>query len=89
MINDYGMSAEFGMLNLSVLTGGDASSQNLLLKEAQAISKRLYAETLAFMKDNKAALQAIADMLLEKETINEEELDAILASFYPEVVGVA
>lgn len=84
MMNDYGMSEEFGMLNLSVLSG-DKPTSDLLLAEASRISKRLYAETLVFMEENKDALQAIAEALLEKESLAEDELDFILDVFYSDV----
>lgn len=81
MINDYGMSQEYGMLNLNELTGGKHLADNLV-SEASKISKRLYQETTQFMFENSAALEAIAEALLEKETLTEDELDYILDVFY-------
>lgn len=87
MINDYGMSESYGMLNPTILSG-NSSQQETFLKEASKLSNRLYNETVEFLEDNKDALEAIAKALLEKETITEEELDAILAEYYPEEMVV-
>lgn len=82
MINDYGMSESYGMLNPSILSN-NGTQQQLFLKEASDLSNRLYDETVEFLQENKEALQGIAEALLVKETLTEDELDRILDIYYP------
>lgn len=78
MISDYGMNEEVGMLSLRTL---DIDSDTLLLKEAQKLSKKLYEEAQKDIMDNKHIVEAIADTLILKETIDGEELDSIINDF--------
>lgn len=77
MLTEFGMSEGYGMINPSVLFGKPNDS-DYLLTEAQKISTTLYQRTFSYMQENKEDLEAIALLLLEKETIDEEELDALL-----------
>lgn len=77
MIVAYGMSEKFGMLNLDTL-GITNHANNLVLEEASVISKKLYEETYNFMVNHRTELKDIAEALLEKESITEEELDNLL-----------
>lgn len=86
MISDYGMNQEVGMLSLRAL---DIDSDELLLKEAQNISKRLYEEATNDIMENKEIIKAIADTLIEKETIDGDELDLIIKNFQVEIDEVA
>lgn len=78
MIVTYGMSKKFGMLNLDTL-GVTNHANSLVLEEASEISKTLYAQTHNFMENHQAELKAIAEALLEKESITEEELDNLVS----------
>ena len=69
----YGMSDEFGMLDLNTL-----SKDIDITGEAIKLSKQLYDETLELLKNNKATLIAISNRLIDQETLNEEELDSII-----------
>ena len=66
----YGMSKEFGMIEIE--------DSKIYLKESINLSKRLYDETLALLQDNSDNLKRIAKALIEKETINEKELDELI-----------
>ena len=68
-VTKYGMSDEIGMSNAD----GDKAE-----KECQNIMKKLYGKALDILDQNKAALKKIAQALLEKETLSEEQLDALL-----------
>ena len=78
MIVTYGMSDKFGMLNLDTL-GITNHANSLVLEEASEISKKLYAQTYDFMANHQTELKAIAEALLEKESITEKELDNLLS----------
>ncbi|WCK57669.1 AAA family ATPase (plasmid) [Aneurinibacillus sp. Ricciae_BoGa-3] len=75
MIKEFGMNDEFGMLYMENL---DKSTEGDILKEAKTLSKKIYEETFRLMKENKLLLKSIADALLEKETIDEEELNQLV-----------
>lgn len=81
MILDYGMSEKYGMINISSL--GDPRMAHLsgnesFVQEATELSKELYQESFELLSENKHVLQAIAETLMEKETIIEEELEEII-----------
>ena len=68
-VTKYGMSDELGMSNAA----GDKAE-----KECQNIMKNLYSKALDVLTQNKTTLNKIAQALLEKETLSEEQLDALL-----------
>ncbi len=73
MISMYGMTEEYGMLNLNEL---NIDNKEILQKAVQ-MSKELMNETLEMLKENREMHQAIVNVLLEKETISGKELDEI------------
>lgn len=52
--------------------------QSETLGEASAMSKRLYNEVLELLKNNKETLECIANELIDKETLYEDEIDHII-----------
>lgn len=77
-INEYGMSSTFGMLRLSSLGNSPLQENPLFVEEAIKLSKHLYEDTVAFLTENKRILQAVAEALIEKESLSEEELETII-----------
>lgn len=75
MISDYGMNEEVGMLSLRAL---DIESDKLLLEESKKLSKKLYSLAEKDIMDNKHIIKAIAETLIEKETIDGLELYKII-----------
>lgn len=71
-ISNYGMGNK-GLLDVKQLT-----SQYDVLDEATDLSNTLYQETLDFLRENIDKLKALANALLEKETLYEDEIDVIL-----------
>lgn len=49
------------------------------MEEASGLAKEIYTETLQLLMDNLEKLNALAESLLEKETLYEEDIDKILA----------
>lgn len=74
MISAYGMTETYGMLNLELL----GIDNKVILDEAIKMATELEQKTLDLLSDNYATLEAIANVLLEKETINAEQLDKII-----------
>ena len=66
----YGMSREFGMI--------EVSNSDKYLNESIKLSNKLYDETVVLLKENKDKLVNVANALIEKETIGEEELDKLI-----------
>lgn len=72
LIGKYGMG-DNGLINLGMFTNGE----EMLLEEAITLSKKLYTETYTLLSNHVDMLQDIADLLLEKEVINDIELSNI------------
>lgn len=70
--SEFGMSEKFGMLGIN--------DEKLITEEAIKLSKKLYGETLTFLMKNKDKLEKIAEELIIKETLSEEDLDRIINS---------
>ena len=75
-IATYGMSNEFGLLNIHELVGD--FHNEILLKEAKELSSSWYKEVEEYLTENKETIKNIATKLLEKESINEEELNELI-----------
>jgi uncharacterized protein YbaP (TraB family) len=71
------MSNEFGLLNIHELVGD--FHNEILLKEAKELSSSWYKEVEEYLTENKETIKNIATKLLEKESINEEELDELIS----------
>jgi cell division protease FtsH len=79
MISIYGMSSEYGMLNLQVLSN---SYEDLIIKEVKNFSNLTYTEVLESLSKHEELLREIAGTLIEKETIEEDELDKIIEDYF-------
>lgn len=90
MVKFYGMSEEFGPISLIDIDDDEEASvlDSTLHDEADNIVKRmlinLYHKTELILTEHKAELNAIAEKLLEKETLYVEEIKSILDSFKKE-----
>lgn len=72
----YGMDDEFGMLNLDVLMGeiDSLAASQILLEQSTKLMKNLYDETKTLMTSKKSILVKIANELLVKETLDEDDI---------------
>ena len=80
LIRDYILCFGVGEqtpLNLSAFTGGAAASQ--LVEESLHLANKLYAETKQFLQEHEQLLNVVAEALIDKETLQEPQLDALLA----------
>lgn len=71
-IGAYGMGSK-GLIDIKQLT-----AQYDIVEEAAELSNVLYQETLDLLKENYDKLKALADALVAKETLYEDEIDSIL-----------
>jgi cell division protease FtsH len=74
MITKYGMIDKFGLITLS----GDSIDKKSILDEKIRISKELQKNTYDMLDMHYDKLKQIAELLLEKETIYENDIDDIL-----------
>ena len=74
MVAHYGMTEEFGLLNLGKLK---VNQEKILQKEVE-IAKELERETAKLLKTNYELLKKVANELLEKEVLYEADLNNII-----------
>lgn len=72
----YGMGS-IGMLDLTQMN----RDFNSVLSEASQISKEIYEKTLKVLKDNKKILEDLANNLLDRETLDESEIEEIIKKY--------
>lgn len=77
LIKEY--IASYGMGDKGLIDITQFSKEfNSIITEASNLSKELYAETLDFLRQNFKILVKLADALIDKETLNETEIDRIV-----------
>ena len=77
-LTTYGMSNEYGMFDISVLDTNVGLNQGKIAKEASKIANDMYDKTVNLLENNKILLKKIAEKLLEKESLTNDELDNII-----------
>jgi cell division protease FtsH len=71
----YGMDNKFGLFNFEAVNVDDSTIIDQCRKEIQ----KAYGSTKEILEDNKEYLSKIADMLIEKETIDNNDIEEICA----------
>ena len=69
----YGMDEECGLFNYESADINDTS----IIKQCRKELKKAYKNSLEILKDNREYLNKIACMLIERETINNDDIDSI------------
>ena len=75
MIAEYGMGESLGLLKVSNLSDLTSGYSHLIVEEAKILINDLYKETLDLLSNNKSSLDKLALLLLENETLHEEEIN--------------
>lgn len=78
-ISVFGMDQSVGLLNLNKLT--QIHTDDIVVKEAMKLSNKFYNEAEKALSEYKDAIEALADELIEKESVSEDELDAIITKY--------
>lgn len=80
MVKDYGMGKNIGLVNINELYRNSytGSTSEMVVNEIKDLIEVSYKETKEIINTNKAILHNLAQALLEKETIYEEEINAII-----------
>ena len=76
-IMKYGMSEKFGMLDIGAFDYQSMSNDDII-DEAAKLANEVYKYTLNTLLANKDKLQAIAEALMEKESLLDTEINSIL-----------
>lgn len=78
MMGIYGMDKELGLLNYEVVLGQNMGSNSIIIDRLKNQIDELYEETKELIIKNKSFLNQIAMNLLDKEVLNEVEINDIL-----------
>lgn len=80
LVKRFGMSAKGGLLNYDVIYNNSLQSiGSELIDECKKLMDGFYKEVCGILKEHRSKLERLAQALLEKETIIEEEIDAIIS----------
>lgn len=79
MIKYYGMFESTGLLNYNILDKEGISNNAAIVEVCNKTITELYNEVSNILKENKSKLDALANMLLEEETIYDEQIEKIIA----------
>lgn len=80
MIKHYGMFENTGLLNYDVLNYEGISHSEEIVKLCNETISKLYMEVKELLLNNKDILDTMTNVLIEKETIYDEEIDKIVAA---------
>ncbi|MCQ2969124.1 MAG: AAA family ATPase [Clostridium sp.] len=75
MISEYGMGESLGLLKISNLGNLTSSYGHIIVEEAKLLINELYEETKNLLSNNKVYLDKLALLLLENETLHDEEIE--------------
>lgn len=79
MVTEFGMSEEYGMLNLARI---QVKSSDILV-QMKHIAEELEKRTVSILEEHQEQLEKTAQLLMEKETIYAEDLEKIMLSTVP------
>lgn len=79
MIGIFGMDKEVGLLNYNVLSNKNLGNNEIILTRAREILDEIYLEAINILNQNKSKLEDLAEELIKKEVLNEEEINDILS----------
>lgn len=80
LLGNYGMDEDIGLINYDIVLNTNINTDISLMARAREMLNEFYLETKNLLIDNKIYLEKIAQALLEKESLEEAEIDKILIS---------
>ncbi|HHW70553.1 MAG TPA: ATP-dependent zinc metalloprotease FtsH [Clostridiales bacterium] len=82
MVKRFGMDDSIGLLNYDILRQNGINIGNESITEhCKRQLKAMYEETKGLLAENRAALDGIARALIERETIEEQDLDILIRKY--------
>lgn len=82
MIGTYGMDTITGLLNYNIVQALDLNHDDNLLRRAKDVLDVLYNDTLKLLREYNKELSLLSQTLLEKEVLDEVEIDNIVNHIY-------
>ena len=79
MVGIFGMDDEVGLMNYNVLSNKNLED-NIVLDRTRIILDDLYKDTINLLKNYKIELESLANNLINKEVLSEEEINTILSN---------
>lgn len=99
MITMYGMSDKFGMVQLEGVTGEyldrrrvlncSSETETLVDAEVKNMIKEAYEKALSLLKNNMSTLEAIAEVLIEKENLTGQEFMELFEKYQGTILKVS
>lgn len=74
IIESYGMSDRFGMVNLEDMKGLESS----IIDETNKIISDIYSSTFDFVKEHKSLLEKVKEVLVDNEILHEDEFQIVI-----------
>jgi len=78
MVTEYGMGESLGLLTMAKLKESGLTNQENVFNECKNLISELYDEVINILTNEKEYLKSITSLLIEKETINHEDLINII-----------
>lgn len=78
LIGSLGMDEEYGLASANVLYNKGIGNGSSLTDRINILMERLYDETIDQLRQNKSYLYTMANELMKRETLKEEDVDMIL-----------
>ena len=79
MMGIYGMDEELGLVNYEVVLGENIGSNSFIIERLKKQIDLLYKETKKILIENKRFLDQIAISLLDKEVLDEAEINILMS----------
>ncbi|MCF6466699.1 ATP-dependent metallopeptidase FtsH/Yme1/Tma family protein [Clostridium sp. Cult2] len=79
MIGSYGMDEQLGLISYDIILNSNLNTDISLMERTKEMLENFYIDTKEILKENKKYLDLIANKLIDKESLNEEEINHILA----------
>lgn len=79
MVKGYGMFEDSGLLSYEILDSNGLTNPNEIIKLCNSTLTKLYDEVITLLKENLHILEGLTNALLQKETLNEEDVNQLIA----------
>ena len=87
MVTEYGMGESLGLLTMDKLKESGFVNQDAAFSECKNLITQLYEEVKTILRDGRESLEAVTNLLIEKETIYYEDLIKIIGDENTNVVA--
>ena len=87
MVTEYGMGESLGLLSMDKLKESGFVNQDAAFSECKNLITQLYEEVKTILRDGRESLEAVTNLLIEKETIYYEDLIKIIGDENTNVVA--